>query len=167
MRSMAGCAMNGVSKSRVSSLFLLLAASASGCGPYRDTRDSWEATVNGARESCVRVDDASIVPVTGVRRPDAISRLRDQSSIPLHDEDVASWAGQAPKTPSDPSLKPYLVRAVSMNASGHFYVRSCKEVLEIMQGSLGRSAPPPDRFPLVIYLDHAPTQLDISWTQAE
>jgi hypothetical protein len=64
-------------------------------------------------------------------------------------------------------LRPFLVRAIAkIEHTGGFEVGLCGDTLQIVHGSLGHRVPPSTRVPLVVFLEHAPASLYVSWSMA-
>jgi hypothetical protein len=70
--------------------------------------------------------------------------------------------------PLTATLKPFLVRAVAKNeATGGFYVSSCRDSLAVSHVSLGHSVPTSKRLPIIVFLKRAPTRVYVGWQMAE
>jgi hypothetical protein len=107
----------------------------------------------------------------------AIAILEEQRRIALEDR-IGSWPRAYQERldglhhldadPSTATLRPFLVRAVAKNeGSGAFSASACKDGLVIYHGSLGHWVPPSTRLPIVVFLDHVPARVFISWWMAE
>jgi hypothetical protein len=107
----------------------------------------------------------------------AIANLREQKRKEL-DERVGSWGPMEEErltklvalrdSPHLLDLKPYLVRAVAKNEfTGAFWVTSCDDAVFVMHGSLGHAIPQSQRLPIILFLDHLPKHVYISWAMAE
>ena len=65
-------------------------------------------------------------------------------------------------------MMPYLVRSMAgFEATGHYFVGICGDVLDVEHGSLGRSRPKASHVPLVIFLERAPQRVHAAWGVAE
>jgi hypothetical protein len=114
---------------------------------------------------CAEIARALIAPVTSNHRADAIARLSDTQFIEISEAEATELTGVRLNSPN-PSLqlRPFLVRAVAKNEVPAFAVNICGDVLHVVHGSLGRSAPPPShRVPLVIMLDRVPSRVEVGW----
>lgn len=99
--------------------------------------------------------------VPAEHRDAAVLALRNRPIVALDDANI----GFVPAAP--PGFRAYLVRAVSKFQSTTFVVRDCGDLLFVMNGSLGRSTPPSSPMPIVVMLNHEPSQLVVDWEIAQ
>lgn len=117
---------------------------------------------------CGALASNRLVPVTPTMRDEAIARLENAQSTEVSEAEAVSFVGHAAEV-NDSTLRPFLVRAVAKNDLPTFWAIWCEDgALVVLHGSLGRSEPPPSRrTPLVLWLDRAPTRVDVRWSMAE
>jgi hypothetical protein len=107
----------------------------------------------------------------------AIAKLEEQKRLEL-EQRIGSWGPldeeRLAKLQNFGSsglpakLMPYLVRGIAKNEfTGGFYVTKCGYDIFVGQGSLGHSVPPSIRLPVIVFLDHLPTNVYVGWAMAE
>jgi len=122
-------------------------------------------------------DSDKSISATG-RIKTVIGKLKEQKRLEL-EERIGSWSQSDQErldrlealegSPAISKFKPYLVRAIAKNDYGTgFFVTDCEGSLGVMHGSLGSGPPPPTiRFPLVVFLAHAPKSVWAGWGMAQ
>jgi len=149
---------------RVLSLAVVLALAASGPAV---AADAWE---NGApkdltwSDSSLAVTSQDIVEVSGEMEVPALVLLSRKPIVPLDAKAVAKYV-PANLLPSDPSLKPYLVRGVELQANGAtggFTAESKGNAVWVVYSCLADSAPRAVHRALVLFLPTPAMQLYVS-----
>ena len=140
-------------------LLTLVAACASAPENEADVAAAWETqSPNLSGLSCTYFGRDRYVVVPAEHRDAAVLVLRNRPIVALNDANI----GFAPEAP--PGFRAYLV---SKFQSTTFVVRDCGDLLFVMNGSLGRSTPPSSPMPIVVMLNHEPSQLVVDWEIAQ
>jgi hypothetical protein len=160
-------------------LGIVLAAYPGIAAAQQNGADSWDN--DRGREppanTCRELDQSLYAPVPIMARLDAIEKLARVSALQLGESQAEKMLGAGPEPEPSRSWfgvaqsngrKPYLVRAVAKGpVGGIFSVSLCGKTLSIVHGSLGRSTPPTELVPLVVFLSHRPSRVSAGWRMAE
>jgi hypothetical protein len=152
---------------------VLLAGLVTGCGQPQSRKawtseDEWhnpppEGTRSGGLERLAR-DRIHEVAEDGLAEAEKL--LQDVSIVALSGEQAAGFVGGS--LPDAEGTEPYLVRALLLNrGTGNFSVYLMDQGIWIRHGSLGRSAVPMTRQPLVLQLEQPPQEVYVSVSMAE
>ena len=152
---------------------LATAALLAACGHEWDheassSLDSWfrpPANWNGFRQA-PRLPDSDILEVAPGGAAAAVEQLRNAACLEISAEQAAEIAGR--KTLSAGDGKWYLVRGVCLNrGTGKFTVVEVGSELLVEHGSLGHSAVPMKRQPLIVRLQRKPETVYVSCSMDE
>ena len=150
---------------------ILLSGLLSGCGQDRrawTAEDAWGNPLPaGTRlNEWAQVERDRVHEVGESRLAEAEALLQDVSSVQISSAQAAEFVG-AP-LPDVPGTTPYLVRGLLLNrATGGFTVYVLEDQVTIYHRSLGRSAVPMIRQPLVVQLQKPPQEVYVAVSMAE
>jgi hypothetical protein len=112
------------------------------------------------------LDGDRVHEVIASKKADAEGLLQDVSSVALTDQQAAEFTGEP--LPDLPGTKPYLTRGVLLNrGTGGFTVYTSGDQVVVYHGSLGKSAVPMSRQPLVLQLERDPVEVFVACSMAE
>lgn len=113
-----------------------------------------------------RLPDSDLAEVTVELRAEAEVLLRDVACVETSDDRADELVGR--EVPKRVGAKFFLVRAVCLNrGTGRFAAYLVENELLVEHGSLGHSAPPMERQPLVICLARKPDTVYVSYSMAQ
>lgn len=134
----------------------------------RAVNDSWYSPPSDLKRFrwAEPLPSSDIAEVVADHTSEAEEQLRDIACVEISDDRAAKLVGKQLSKP--PGAKSFLVRAVYLNrGTGRFMAYLVGNELMVEHGSLGHSAPPMKRQPLVISLSRLPDKVYVSYSMAQ